>query len=115
MTIQANLAMSMMTSCSIVTRTADELHSAQMSRLWLCLMLAGCNEAALPGGMVRGDLAMSGVGAACARDGDCASGVCFTAPPFSGGYCSHHIGECPAPGGTGDPCPAASLCINPGL
>ena len=62
MITQANLAMSMMTSRSIVTRTAVELHYAQMSRLWLCLMLAGCNEGALPSGMQRGDLAMSGVG-----------------------------------------------------
>jgi hypothetical protein len=32
--------------------------------------------------------------------------------PFTGGYCSQHIGECPQTGGMA--CPG-SVCINPGI
>jgi hypothetical protein len=88
------------------------------------LLLAACGNA-LPIGVgpdlapsVANDIAIGGgaVGAPCAGGGDCASGTCFTQPPFTGGYCSQHIGECPAPGGIGNgPCPAGTICINPGV
>src|SRR5262249_51580955 len=95
-----------------------ELHFRAMSRFYLCLLvLAGCNTGALPSAG-EPDLAKLGtatVGSACTHDSDCASGVCFTAAPFTGGYCSVHIGECPAPGGTTEPCPTGSVCINPGI
>ncbi len=63
---------------------------------------------------IKGCLARE-VGEACARDSDCFGGECVTMAPFVGGYCSVRIGECPAPGGTGGPCPSGSECINPGI
>jgi hypothetical protein len=87
-----------------------------MRALLTVAVLAGCSGGALPAGAI--DLAVAGsgvVGAACAAGGECATGTCFTGAPFKNGYCSRQIPECPAPGGTGDPCPAGSICINPGI
>ena len=101
----------------------------------LLALLGGCGQSALhlrgsnpdlgpnpnpnPSGT---DLALptgdGGVGSGCTTGADCRSGVCFTQDPFAGGYCSAHIGECPAPNATGtpwNPCPDQSVCINPGF
>lgn len=64
----------------------------------------------------------AGVGAPCAVNSDCpvlcasgqCSALCLDEPPFTGGYCSRSIGECPAPSpdaGSG-PCPPGTFCAN---
>jgi len=62
------------------------------------------------------------VGDPCAQSSDCpvicafgqCSPLCLDEAPFTGGYCSRAIGECPAPSpdaGSG-PCPAGTFCVN---
>ncbi len=61
------------------------------------------------------------VGAPCTNDNDCPidvfgtpDGLCIQQAPFTNGYCSARIGECPAPGGA-EPCPPGSACTHPGI
>jgi len=72
----------------------------------------------------KGDASSSNgsVGTPCTNDNDCPidvfgvpDGLCIHQAPFTNGYCSARIGECPAPGGGGQPCPPGSACIHPGI
>lgn len=71
----------------------------------------------------KSDAASSGggVGTPCTNDSDCPidvfgadNGLCIQQAPFTKGYCSARVGECPAQAGAG-PCPAGSECIHPGI
>ena len=103
-------------------------------RWTIVLALLACSHRTSPPGAsdapscmscVASDAPSSGsgtVGAPCTKDGDCPidvfgtnQGECIQQSPFTNGYCSARIGECPAPGGPGSPCPLGSQCINPGI
>jgi len=50
----------------------------------------------------------------CDDDAQCAP-LCLDQAPFTGGYCSREIGECPAPSGSdagSGPCPPGTFCAN---
>jgi hypothetical protein len=96
----------------------------------LLLCAPGCNREALPPpGSDAGSVTLDGsalpdaspdvdalraVGDPCTSSGQCADQLCITGAPFSGGYCTQHIAECPGPGDVPGPCPAGSACVNPG-
>jgi hypothetical protein len=106
--------------------------------LVVVLVLVGCNSGGLaPGGAADlgggggggGDLAadLAGtlgvdlatgggdghVGDRCASDNECGGGECITQAPFTAGYCSARINECPA--GNFPICPDGAICLNPGI
>jgi hypothetical protein len=52
------------------------------------------------------------IGDPCTGGEGCGSGFCLQDVPFSGGYCSEVIAECPAPGSPTIVCPAGATCEN---
>jgi hypothetical protein len=83
-------------------------------------------DVAVRDGMVpdAGSKPDASVGSPCARDFDCpvlcdddaqCGPLCLDQSPFTGGYCSRAIGECPAPSGLDGgsaPCPPGAYCAN---
>jgi hypothetical protein len=93
------------------------------------VLVAACHHTSSNGsdgrtGDGRGGDAKSGhnVGDPCQHDQDCnvlvfgaPAGVCLVQSPFTNGYCSANIGECPAGSGAPLPCPMGTTCIAPGI
>jgi hypothetical protein len=80
-----------------------------------CLLPSACaseSQSAAPlGAGDGGEGAAGGIGRSCADDSDC-TGLCLRSDPFTGGYCTRAIAECPAPGGGPGSCPSGSTCAN---